>query len=92
MLARRLIILLCLPLILVNCSSENSEHSAVKKRMLLEHQAQYQGSCPCPQSFGKNRVRCGDDSVYTKNDGKSPLCYESDITDEMLAEYMKRSK
>ncbi len=47
----------------------------------------YDGSCPCPYNTARNGSRCGRRSAYDREGGESPLCFPSDITDEMAREF-----
>lgn len=49
----------------------------------------YSGSCPCPFTKDKAGKNCGARSAYSKPGGASPLCYDSDVTQKMVAEYRK---
>ena len=60
------------------------------KKILIEQSIQsYSGSCPCPYNRARNGSRCGKRSAYSKPGGAEPLCYESDVTDEMVERYRK---
>lgn len=63
----------------------------VKKVLIEESIAAYDGSCPCPYSRARNGSRCGRRSAYDREGGAAPLCFERDVTAEMVAEYRARS-
>ena len=44
----------------------------------------YVGNCPCPYNRTKANRRCGERSAYSKPGGQEPLCYVSDVTDDMV--------
>lgn len=50
----------------------------------------YSGKCPCPYSLMSNGSSCGKRSAYSKPGGASPICYASDVTEEMILEYKKK--
>lgn len=63
--------------------------SEIKKRMIRESISEYPKSCPCPYNTARNGSRCGGRSAYSKQGGYSPLCFESDITQEMLVDWKR---
>ena len=64
----------------------------IKQVLIKESISSYRGSCPCPYSVARNGSRCGKRSAYSRPGGASPLCYESDVTDEMVEAYRNRKK
>ena len=60
---------------------------AIKKAMIRESIESYPGSCPCPYSTARNGSRCGKRSAYSRAGGYETLCFESDITKDMLKEW-----
>ena len=64
----------------------------IKQILIKESISSYRGSCPCPYSGARNGSRCGKRSAYSRPGGASPLCYESDVTDEMVEAYRNRKK
>jgi hypothetical protein len=60
------------------------EPNPLKQKIILESISQYQGNCPCPYSLTKNGKRCGARSAYSRAGGYAPLCYEEDITPELI--------
>ncbi|MGE3479708.1 MAG: hypothetical protein AB7G80_09595 [Dongiaceae bacterium] len=55
------------------------------KRMLIEQSLNsYPGNCPCPYSRDRAGRMCGKRSAYSRPGGRSPLCYEHDISEEMV--------
>lgn len=58
--------------------------SKIKKQMIYESRSEYPGKCPCPYDVARNGSSCGGRSAYSRKGGYVPLCYESDITKEML--------
>jgi hypothetical protein len=51
--------------------------------------AAYSGNCACPYSLDARGHRCGARSAYSKPRGATPLCYPTDVSDEMVARYRK---
>lgn len=46
-----------------------------------------QGNCPCPYLRDAADRHCGKMSAYCKPQGEQPLCFDEDITQEMLQRY-----
>ncbi len=70
---------------------ENSlaSDAAVKKAIIADSLSRYPGPCPCPYNVARNGSRCGKRSAYSRPGGYSPVCYESDVTSEMVKEWRK---
>lgn len=64
----------------------------VKKAIIKESIDQYPGNCPCPYNRASNGSRCGKRSAYSRPGGYAPICYPSDITQEMIQEWRKNHK
>jgi hypothetical protein len=67
-------------------------NSEIKKELIRQSIASYSGSCPCPYNAARNGSRCGGRSAYSRPGGYSPLCYPSDVTDDMIMKYKKQQK
>jgi hypothetical protein len=61
----------------------------VRREMIAESISAYDGACPCPYNTMRNGAACGGRSAYSRPGGEAPLCYESDITDGMVADYRR---
>jgi hypothetical protein len=59
----------------------------IRRIMIDESLAAYPGDCPCPYSKTKKGRRCGKRSAWYRKSGRAPLCYTTDITDEMVKEW-----
>lgn len=59
----------------------------IRKQMIQASIASYSGNCPCPYSLASNGSKCGKRSAYSKPGGYDPLCYEKDISDEMVKKW-----
>ena len=59
----------------------------IKKLLIEESIAAYDGNCPCPYSRASNGSRCGRRSAYSREGGESPLCFAADVTAEMVQAY-----
>ena len=52
--------------------------------------ASYSGSCPCPYNFDRAGRRCGGRSAYSRPGGYAPICFESDVTLEMIQKHRRK--
>ena len=59
----------------------------IKKILIDESIAEYDGNCPCPYSRARNGSRCGKRSAHSRDGGAAPLCYPDDVTAEMVQGY-----
>jgi len=62
----------------------------IKQEIIRQSIASYPGNCPCPYNAMRNGRRCGGNSAYSRPGGRSPICYPSDVTDEMVEIYRKQ--
>ncbi len=46
--------------------------------------------CACPDDRMRNGRSCGGRSAYSRPGGASPLCYPTDVTEQMLKDYRAR--
>ena len=53
----------------------------IKGYLVAQSVASYSGNCPCPYNFDRAGRSCGRRSAYSRPGGKSPLCYERDVSD-----------
>ena len=64
----------------------------IKKELIRQSIASYSGSCPCPYNTDRGGRRCGKRSAYSRPGGASPLCYEGDVSKEIVDAYRERQK
>jgi len=64
--------------------------SQVRQEIIRESIARRPGNCPCPYNRASNGSRCGGRSSYGRGGGYAPICFDSDVSDEMVAEYRRR--
>lgn len=74
-------------LLLVTFEVASANDAQIKRLIIRESIRQYPGNCPCPYSFDRAGRSCGARSAWSKPGGYSPICYESDITREMVERY-----
>jgi hypothetical protein len=64
----------------------------IRREIIRASISNYSGSCPCPYNTDRAGRSCGRRSAYSRPGGASPLCYESDVTQNMVNDYRKRTK
>ncbi|WP_446746605.1 hypothetical protein [Sphaerotilus natans] len=64
----------------------------IKQAMIAESRASYSGNCPCPEDTTENGAECGRNSAYSRRGGRSPLCYEKNITEPMMQAWLARQR
>ena len=47
--------------------------------------------CACPDDRTRGGQRCGRRSAYSRAGGAKPICFEHEVTAEMVADYRKRT-
>lgn len=64
----------------------------IKNELIRESIASYPGNCPCPYNAARNGSSCGRRSAYSRPGGYAPVCYPSDVTDQMVESYRRRNR
>jgi len=64
--------------------------SEVRQALIAASLATYPGNCPCPYDVDRAGRSCGRRSAYSRPGGRSPRCYESDITDSDVKAFRDR--
>jgi hypothetical protein len=59
----------------------------IRKVLIEESIAAYDGNCPCPYNRARNGSRCGKRSAYSREGGAAPLCFAADVSAEMVQAY-----
>ena len=80
----------CLLLVATPSGASELTDQQIRRRLIAESIAAYSGPCPCPYNVMRNRKPCGSNSAYSKPGGRSPLCYEKDVSDSMVRNYRAR--
>jgi len=62
----------------------------VQQAIIRDSLAAYPGPCPCPYNYMRNGRACGGRSAYVRPGGYSPICYDRDITQDMMRSYRAR--
>ena len=87
---RNLLVVLLLLMSSSALAKNDLSDSQVKAMMIKDSIASYSGRCPCPYNLASNGSQCGRRSAYSKPGGYAPLCYDTDITAEMVNQYKSR--
>jgi len=69
---------------------ESLSDAEIRRIQIQQSISGYSGSCPCPYNRDRGGRRCGGRSAYSRPGGASPLCYDNDVTDEMINDYRRR--
>jgi hypothetical protein len=70
-----------------SAKSKRPTDAQIKRLMIKESIDAYPGNCPCPYNSASNGSSCGGRSAWSRAGGAEPLCYPSDISADMVAEY-----
>jgi len=65
----------------------SSASDKIKDKIIQQSIDAYSGRCPCPYFADRAGRRCGRRSAYNRAGGASPLCYRTDVSDEMVKNY-----
>lgn len=64
----------------------------IKKQIIEESIASYSGRCPCPYNAARNGSSCGGRSAWSRKGGYAPICFEREVTSEMVRERRERDR
>ena len=64
-------------------ADENKDE--IIQKIISDSIASYPGKCACPYQRTSNGSRCGKRSAYSKPGGYEPLCFPSDVTEQMIS-------
>jgi hypothetical protein len=62
----------------------------IKRQIIEESIASYPGRCPCPYNTTRNGSSCGGRSAWSRKGGYAPICYEREVTKEMVSQRRQR--
>ena len=68
-------------------AADQLSDAQVRQALIRESIAAYPGTCPCPYNVARNGSTCGRRSAYSRPGGYAPICYDSDVTAEMIRAY-----
>lgn len=78
---------LCLFSLLGVLASAATSDGDIKAAIIRESIASYPSVCACPYSTMRNGRACGGRSAWSKPGGYAPLCYDRDVTPELIRQY-----
>lgn len=70
----------------------DTEIREARAAIIRQSIASYPGSCPCPYNVDRAGRRCGGRSAWSRPGGYSPICYESDVSEDRLQSYFARQR
>jgi hypothetical protein len=69
---------------------ENASDQQIRSALIASSIESYlltQGNCPCPNLRDAADRRCGKSSAYCRPGGEQPLCFDEDVTEQMIRHY-----
>src|SRR5476649_2905900 len=63
----------------------------VRQQIINASIASYPGRCPCPYNAAKNGSACGGRSAWSRKGGYAPICYDREITAEMVRKWRQEN-
>jgi hypothetical protein len=69
------------------------DDSQIRQQIIQESVGAYLATghpCACPYNSARNGSSCGRRSAYSRPGGVEPLCYPSDVTDGMVADWKRQ--
>ncbi|ARR51582.1 hypothetical protein ETN89_15060 [Photobacterium damselae subsp. damselae] len=87
---KSILVTIILVLSLPSLSVSAKTNAEIKQEIIKQSIRSYPGRCPCPYNVTSNGSRCGKRSAWSKPGGYSPICYEREVTHEMISRW-KRS-
>jgi hypothetical protein len=83
----RPIIALFFVALMATAASAAPTDAEIKQVIIQQSLASYPGPCPCPYNTMRNGRQCGGNSAYSKPGGYEPICYETQVTPQMIRLY-----
>jgi hypothetical protein len=88
---RRALTLTASALLAFSAAAAELSNDEIRRLLIGQSLAQYSGNCPCPYNVDRAGRTCGKRSAYSKPGGYAPLCFPSDVTQEMVEKYKQKS-
>ncbi|MBV8772146.1 MAG: hypothetical protein JO166_07440 [Deltaproteobacteria bacterium] len=70
-----------------------STDNQIRRQIVQQSVADYRARghpCACPYSLTRKGSPCGARSAYKRPGGEHPLCYPSDVTDQMISDWKRQ--
>lgn len=80
---------LCFAVNFTAAESRPTSDAEIKQAIIQDSIANYPGPCACPYNVDRRGHSCGRRSAYSKPGGYAPICYEQDVTPEMVRRYRR---
>jgi len=61
----------------------------VRRMIINDSIARWNGDCPCPYSYAWNGQQCGNNSAYIKRVPGGPYCYPQDVPHGLIYQYRR---
>jgi hypothetical protein len=61
----------------------------IKQAIIAASTSAYPGNCPCPYNSASNGSACGRRSAWSRKGGYAPMCYEHEVTPEMILKWRR---
>lgn len=89
---KKLLFLMGLCCLALNVQAKSSVENTrlIKQKIIQQSIDNYPGNCPCPYNTARNGSRCGKRSAYNRAGGYAPICFEEDVTAQMINNYKNR--
>lgn len=69
---------------------EQPDDSEIRQKIIDQSVAAYTATghpCACPYNSARNGSSCGGLSACSRRGGASPVCYPSDVSDQMVSDW-----
>ncbi len=83
----RALLAVALLTIAMPAAAQRMTDAQVRQAVIRESLASYPGNCPCPYNRDRAGRSCGRRSAYSRPGGRSPICYDADVTPAMIQQY-----
>ena len=87
-----LLVLASIPLLAKETSQPTLSNNQIKQKIISESIDSYPGNCPCPYNAARNGSSCGKRSAWSRQGGYAPICYEREVTVEMINSWREQNK
>jgi hypothetical protein len=79
--------LLVVILAAATANADAATDAQIRQAIIRQSLSSYPGNCPCPYNTDRIGRSCGRRSAYSRPGGYAPICYESDVTPQMIRDY-----
>ena len=68
-------------------AAQAASDAEIRQALIQQSLAAYPGSCPCPYNTDRAGHSCGRRSAYSRPGGYAPICYDKDVSVDMVKQY-----